>query len=138
MRKIFIILAMLASVAFASELEVKGAFIKQTPPNAKNTAIFLTIVNNSDKNIALLGANSDFAKQVELHTHTMKNGKMEMLQVKDILIKAHSTVALKPGGLHIMLFDIKGPVVDTTKVNLKLNFDNKTSLEVKDIPSKKL
>lgn len=138
MRKIFIILAFLASVAFAGNIEVKDAFVKMSMPHAKNTAIFLNITNNSDKEIKLLGATCPLTKQVELHTHAMVDGKMEMRQVKDIVIKPHSTVELKPGGLHIMLFNLPKPVTLDTKTSVKLNFDNKEFVEIKNIPAKEL
>lgn len=138
MKRIFIIFALLAFTAFAADIDVKGAFVKVTPPNAKNTAIFLSITNNTGKDIELKSASSDLAPVVELHTHKMEAGKMKMVQVPSILIKAHESVELKPMGLHIMLFNIKNPVKADTKVSLKLNFSDNKSVELKDIAAKKL
>lgn len=137
MKKIFIILAAVFSLAFAADVEVSGAFIKQTPPNAKNSAIFMTLTNKGSKDAVLIGASSPIAKVAELHTHSMKDGKMMMKQVKEIVIKANSSVALKPGGLHVMLFDLKEQVKADTKTSVKLNFADKTSVDVENIPAKK-
>lgn len=137
MRKIFIIIALLSSALFASNIEVSKAYIKLTPPHAKNTAIFLNITNNTDKDIALIAASSPQAKVTELHTHAMVDGKMEMHQVKQIMIKAHSTQALAPGGFHIMLFNILKPVNADTKAQVTLDFSDKTQVVVEDIPAGK-
>ena len=50
-------------------------------------------------------------------------------------LPARQTVELKPGGYHIMLMDLKQPLVDGTSVPLTLDFEDpkghKSSLELK-------
>ncbi|WP_270986412.1 copper chaperone PCu(A)C [Campylobacter upsaliensis] len=136
-RKIFI-LSLLGLSLSATEIEISNAYIKQTPPNSKNTAIFLTLTNKGAKEIALINAQSDLSDKIELHTHIHKDKKMSMIQIPKITIEPNSTTELKPGSYHIMLFDLKNPINADTKANLTLYFDNNTSLKVKQIPSKKL
>ncbi|EDP6887406.1 copper chaperone PCu(A)C [Campylobacter upsaliensis] len=136
-RKIFI-LSLLGLSLSATEIEISNAYIKQTPPNSKNTAIFLTLTNKGAKEIALINAQSDLSDKIELHTHIHKDKKMSMIQIPKITIKPNSTTELKPGSYHIMLFDLKNPINADTKANLTLYFDNNTSLKVEQIPSKKL
>lgn len=119
-----------------NDIEVKNAFVKQTPPHAQNSAIFLTIFNNTDKDIALIGAKSDISEVSELHTHIHKDGKMIMQKIPKIVIKAHSSTELKSGSYHIMLLKLKKPIVKDTKVNLNLEFDNHKTIELKNISSK--
>lgn len=135
MKKILILSAFIGSLW---GLSVKNAYIKQTPPNAKTSAIFLTIKNDSDKNLSLIKAKTNLSEVAELHTHTKENGKMVMKEVPNIEIKAHSSTELKPGGLHIMVFDIKNQIDKNTKTDLTLYFDNNQSIELKNIPSKEL
>ena len=59
MKKIITLSALLALSLYAKDIEIKDAFIKQTPPNAVNSAIFLTIVNNTDKDISLIDAKTE-------------------------------------------------------------------------------
>lgn len=136
-KKIFI-LSLLSLSLSATEMEINNAYIKQTPPNSKNTAIFLTLTNKSEKKIALINAKSDLSEKIELHTHIHKDKKMSMIQIPKITISPNSTTELKPGSFHIMLFDLKNPVNAETKANLTLYFDNNTSLKIEQIPSKKL
>ena len=136
-RKIFI-LSLLGLSLSATEIEISNAYIKQTPPNSKNTAIFLTLTNKGAKEIALINAQSDLSDKIELHTHIHKDKKMSMIQIPKITIKPNSTTELKPGSYHIMLFDLKNSVNADTKASLTLYFDKNTSLKVEQIPSKKL
>lgn len=135
MKKIFVSVALFASAIFAADIAVSDIAVKQTPPKAQNTAIFLTIANNSDKDIALVGAKSDLSDRVELHTVVYEGEKMTMVKVPKITIKAKSSVQLMSGAEHIMLFGIKKPVKKDTKVSLTLEFDNGESLNFKDIES---
>lgn len=140
MKKILILSAFIVNLwALTQEnLSIENAYIKQTPPNAKTTAIFLTIKNDSDKDIFLLKAKTNLSEISELHTHANENGKMIMKEVPNIEIKAHSSIELKPGGLHIMIFDIKNQIDENTQTDLTLYFDNNQSIELKNIPSKEL
>ena len=140
MKKILILSAFIMNLwALTQEnLSIESAYIRQTPPNAKATAIFLTIKNDSDKDISLLKVKTNLSEISELHTHTNENGKMTMKEVPNIEIKAHSSTELKPGGLHIMIFDIKNQIDENTQTDLTLYFDNNQSIELKNIPSKEL
>ncbi|EOI0599753.1 copper chaperone PCu(A)C [Campylobacter jejuni] len=137
MKKILLLGALFAVNLWAvNDIEVKNAFVKQTPPHAKNSAIFLTIFNNTDKDIALIGVKSDISEASELHTHIHKDGKMMMQKIPEIIIKAHSSTELKSGGYHIMLLKLKKPIIKDTKVNLDLKFNNHKTIELKNIDSK--
>lgn len=97
----------------------------------------MKITNSGDKTLYLVSANSKIAKNVELHEHVMSNGMMKMQQVKNIKIPANSTVELKPGGLHVMLIGLNKKLQPHDKVDaITLNFSDKTSVTLKDIPVK--
>lgn len=138
MKKILMSVALFISAIFAADVEVSDIYIKQTPPKTKNTAIFLKIQNNSDKDVALVDVESDLSDNVELHTNLSEGKKMKMIKVPEITIKAKSSIELKPGGDHIMLFDIKQPVTKDSKVSLTLNFSNGETLNFTDIGSKEV
>ena len=138
MKKVLITLSLLFASLFAKNIEISDIYIKQSPPNAKNTAIFLKIKNNTKKDLSLIEAKSDLASKVELHTHLHKDGKMAMVKLDKITIKANSQIELRPGADHIMLFDLKERVDENTKANLSLVFDNGELITVSDISSKSL
>ena len=88
-----------------------------------------------NKDINLLKAESDISKVVELHTVNMENGVMKMRQVKSILIKANSSIELKPGSFHIMFIGLKSPLKKDEKKELqqkKTELNNLINTEVKE------
>ncbi|RXJ81818.1 copper chaperone PCu(A)C [Arcobacter sp. F2176] len=123
--KNFLLLALLsASTLFASNIEVKDAYVRATPPGLPNSAAFMTIENKTNKDIALIKATSDISKVVELHTHSMKDGVMKMYQVPKIDIPANKETSLKPGGFHVMLIGLHKPLKEKENVTITLNFSN--------------
>lgn len=83
----------------------------------------------------LQSASSPVAGVVELHTHLHDNGVMRMRQVPEIVIPAQQKVALQPGGLHIMLIDLKAPLKVGDTVPLTLRFETAGSVQL-DVPVK--
>lgn len=135
--KKLLILPFLAGILGAGDIEVSNSFVKITPPNMKQTAIFMDIKNNSDKEISLIDANTSLSSVTELHTHIKDGEMMKMIKVPDIEIPAHGETNLKPGGLHIMVFDLNSSVDENTTANVWLKFDNNETMLIENIPSKK-
>ncbi len=136
--KKLLILPFLAGILGAGDIEVSNSFVKITPPNMKQTAIFMDIKNNSDKEISLIDANTSLSSVTELHTHIKDGEMMKMIKVPDIKIPAHDEANLKPGGLHIMVFDLNSSVDENTTANVWLKFDNNETMLIENIPSKKV
>lgn len=129
MKKNIITLGLILSVnLWAADVEVKDAFIKPTLPGMELTAIFVKIINNTNKDIKLMKVTGDFAGTFELHNMEMAGGKMVMRPVDFILLKSKSTTELKSGGLHVMVFDVKNPIVGGSDYKAKLVLDNKKEI----------
>ncbi len=87
-----------------------------------NCGVFATIVNPNSQADTLLAARSDAAPRVELHTMVKDaQGNMKMQQVANIPLPPASTVELKPGSLHVMMFGLSRELKagDTFDVTLK-------------------
>jgi copper(I)-binding protein len=56
-----------------------------------------------------------------------------MVRVAELTLPAGEAVRLTPGGQHLMLFDITGPLVPGTKVALSLRFADAGTVEI-DVP----
>ncbi|MFT6984680.1 MAG: copper(I)-binding protein [Psychromonas sp.] len=126
----------ISNTAFAN-LTIENAYVRATPPHAKNSAAFMVIHNSNKEEVKLIAASSDIAQRVELHNHLMQDGLMKMRQVKQISIKAKNKTALQPGSYHVMFFELKQPLKDGESVALKLYFDNGEEITV-DAPIKKI
>lgn len=79
-----------------------------------NSAAYMTITNNSSRDVVIVGAAADVADRVEIHETTMEltmvDGRlqqiMRMEQVDRIVVPAHGAVELRPGGLHVMFLEL--------------------------------
>ncbi|MBL0942568.1 MAG: copper chaperone PCu(A)C [Alphaproteobacteria bacterium] len=87
------------------------------------SAAFMLLTNNQAQDDTLVRAEADVCETVELHTHIKDGDVMRMRPLKDgIVLTAHHSVSLKPGGLHIMLIGLKRPLLEGEKIFLKLYF----------------
>lgn len=111
-------------LVLAKGLSVDNPYVREVPPGQMISASFLTLKNDTDKNIALIKASSDVAKTVELHEHIHENGMMKMRLVPKIMVLANASTELKPGGFHIMLIGLQRKIKAGDKVKIDLEFDN--------------
>ncbi|MET0051714.1 MAG: copper chaperone PCu(A)C [Candidatus Thiodiazotropha sp.] len=119
------------------EVQVEDPYVRAVPPGQPNSASFMALHNTGDQTYQLVGASSDVAEVVELHTHTLEDGMMRMRQVDHIELPAGESVSLKPGGLHIMLIGLKQKLVPDDQVLLTLKFSDGSEREI-SAPVKKI
>ena len=121
---------MLASIALsplahaASDIMLSHNYARATPPSAATSAVFTEIMNHSATDRVIVSASTEAAGKVELHDVIKDGDVMKMRQVEQITVPANSMVELKPGSLHIMLFDLKKPLVEGENIDVKLTFAN--------------
>ena len=97
----------------------------------ENGAVYMTLKNDTQSDDALLGGQTDIARAVELHESKMaENEVMQMQPVANIPVPAGGSVALQPGGLHMMLIDIQKELGPGDKFNLTLNFEKAGAMTV--------
>lgn len=94
-----------------------------TAPGAPNGAVYLVIENTGAETDRLVGAATPRAEKVEFHATGMDGEVMTMHTREAIEIKPKEIVAFEPGGLHIMLFKLKSPLVEGEKFPLTLRFE---------------
>ena len=105
---LLVTLALSSTFAFASsDLMIHEPYARATPPNAPASAVFVSLMNHSKTDRTLVSASTAASGKVELHDHIKEGDVMKMRQVDSIHIPANTTVELKPGSLHIMMFDLK-------------------------------
>ena len=115
--------------AQAGSIEVRDAWARATAGSAPGGA-FMTIVNTGASDDRLIAASSPFAGMAELHETKEVNGVVKMTPVPVLEIKAGTKVILAPGGLHIMLMDLKAPLKRGQSFPLMLSFEKAGMVEV--------
>ena len=108
----------------AGDLVISQAWTRATPSGAKIGGGYLTIENKGTAPDRLVGGSGDIAGRVEIHEMAMDNGVMKMRPLdKGLAIEPGKTVKLAPGGLHLMMFDLKNPLKQGDKVPVTLQFE---------------
>lgn len=127
----------LTSTAAAAPIEISGAYARATPPGAPVGAVYFELRNLNTTPDRLLSAESPAGERTEIHTHTMADGVARMHEVSAVELPPAETVRFQPGGYHIMLMELKAPLVAGETLPLTLTFEvaGKVSLTV---PIKKI
>lgn len=108
----------------ADDVTVSEPYARAVPPGQPNSATFMLLSNGSATDHSLVAAESSVSKVVELHTHTMVDGMMQMRQVERIDIPAGGTATLEPGGLHVMLIGLTQDLMPGDEVSITLTFED--------------
>jgi copper(I)-binding protein len=108
----------------AGDLVITQGWSRATPGGAKIGGGFLTIENKGSAPDKLIGASADVAGKVEVHEMVMNDGVMKMRPVEGgLTIDPGKTVKLAPGGLHLMMMDLKNPLKQGDKLPVTLQFE---------------
>ena len=112
-------------------LSIGHPWSRATPPGAEVAAGYLTIANEGAEPDRLVEATIVGVGRVQIHAMTEEGGVMTMRPLPDGLeIPAGETVALAPGGYHLMLMDLAGPLKDGEHVSGTLRFEKAGTLDV--------
>ncbi|MFC1936224.1 copper chaperone PCu(A)C [Chloroflexota bacterium] len=112
--RLFLLVVLILGLSFAGGcrvqnegLVISGIWARPSPMSAGNGAVYMWIENNNAESERLVSVSSEIANAVELHLSKNQDGVMSMMQVEHIDIPAVGSVALEPGGYHVMLIGLK-------------------------------
>lgn len=112
------------------DLTLTNAYTRATPPRAPVAGGFVTVAN-AGADDRLVAAKSPIAARVEIHEMAMQDNVMQMRELPDGLpIAAGETVELKPGGLHLMFFDLTQPLTEGETIPVTLSFEKSGEIEI--------
>ncbi len=112
-------------------LEIKDPWIRAAPPVVKVLAAYMTIENNSDKGLSVVGAKSPLFERIEIHNTVIEEGLARMLRQDRVDLAPHGSIAFSPGGYHFMLLGRKEPIAigDSIEMTLILGNGDRLPLE---------
>jgi hypothetical protein len=130
-------LALLTSVAAAqtppvigaSALVVQDAWVRATPPGADIAAAYMTLRNTGTTSITVTGVESPIAGHAMIHETKVEGGQSKMRPHEQLAIAPGATVKLQPGGLHVMMHDLKQPLTVGEKVPLVIQLSGGGTIE---------
>src|SRR5690606_30015712 len=95
----------MAAVAAAQPAIVKDAWVRAPAPGLQVAGVYMECSGRTQH--WLVGVASPVAGRAELHATTLDDGVMRMRPIETIELPGGQPVKLAPGGLHIMLLDLK-------------------------------
>ncbi|MBC7470845.1 MAG: copper chaperone PCu(A)C [Ramlibacter sp.] len=110
--------AVLLLVQAPAVLKVEQAWVRPTVPGQQGTGGYLSLTARERQR--LVGASSPIAGVAEIHEMKMDGTVMTMRPAGTIELPAGKTVELRPGGMHLMLMDLKQPLLAGSSVPLTL------------------
>ena len=118
-----------AQAADAAAVRAVQPWARATAPQQKVGGAYVTLTSPAGDR--LLGASSPVAGKAGLHEMRMDGNVMRMRELADGLpLPAGQAVALAPGGYHIMLMDLKQPLVAGQVIPVQLRFQNAPPLDL--------
>lgn len=91
-------------------LRFEGAWIREAPPASPVMAGYVVITNGRKGEVLIDDVESAQFGGGEIHEMREINGMMRMRPVPQLRVEPDQTVELKPGGLHVMLFQPAAPL----------------------------
>jgi len=115
----------LALPTLAADIMVQDPYARANGKTAKAGAAFMQIMNSGAEDDRLIGAASDIARKVELHTHNIDdNGVARMMHVPEgFVIPAGGMHSLQRGGDHVMFMGLNQTMDHGKIVTVTLTFE---------------
>ena len=120
-----------ATSAAQSPVAASGAWVREPVAGRPVTAAYVVLENPGPTDLRIVSATADIAGKVELHEMVRSGDMMKMSPVPHIIVPAGGKVELRPGGLHMMLFELKRPLKDGDEVELTLRTEAGATITTK-------
>ena len=112
--------------------EAHDAYARASHMQAQAGAAFMILHNHGDTDCRIVGARSDVARRVELHTHIEDDqGVMRMVEIEGgFPLPAGGEHGLVRGGDHVMFMGLNRSLEQGDTVALTLIFEDGTEVEL--------
>ena len=94
----------------------------------RHGAVYMAIENEGDQIDRLVQVSSPVAKKAQLHTHLIEEGVVMMRPVEAVEVHPGEPSVLRPGGIHVMLIGLGGPLREGDLFLLTLPFEKAGSV----------
>lgn len=102
---LFIFIALYAGNSFADHLTVRNGYIPEGPPVARVLAGFMEFDNRSTDTVYIDSVSSPCFGAIEMHLSKEVDGVARMFPQAQLVIEPQSTLVLRPGSYHLMMFN---------------------------------
>ena len=113
-----------------SSLRISSFYLRGTIQR-RPAAAYMTIQNLGQISDSLLSASSPMAGMIDFHETRVESGVAKMRQLQHIGVKPKSMTVLKPGGLHLMIKELKIPPIAGGIFVITLKFEHAGTIDIK-------
>ena len=118
-----------AAIAQTQSLVARDAWVRATP-GVDMAAAYVTLRNVSQKAVTVTAVESPVAGHAMIHETRVQGGLSRMRPHEQLVVGPGTTVKFEPGGLHVMLHDLKQPLTVGQNVPLILTLAGGGTLTV--------
>lgn len=104
----------------AAPVTVENAWARASVPGQQATGAFMRLT--AQEPLQLVGVETPVAAVAEVHEMKMEGDVMRMRAIASLDLPKGVVVELKPGGYHLMLQQLKSPLLKDTQVPITLVF----------------
>jgi hypothetical protein len=138
------LLTVMAALAFSAPARAHdykhGAITIDNPWSRATTTrvgvVYMTLSIAGSAGDRLVAVGSPAAERAEMHETKVQGGMATMHQVRAVEVKPGAKTELKPGGLHVMLVGLKGPLKEGGMVKLTLTFEKAGPIDIEALIDK--
>ena len=107
----------------AAHVKAENAWVRASVPGQQASGAFMRLT--AEEPLKLVGVETTAAGVAEVHEMKMDGDVMRMRALPNgLALPAGKTVALTPGGYHVMLMDLKATLPKDSTIPLTLTFKN--------------
>ena len=137
-----ITIAAISSICFApvsaasDALVIENAWIAEAPPVSKVMVAYMSIKNTGSEDLEIIHAESEVYSSIEFHETIHEDDMARMIRHDSLQIDANSSIELKRGGPHLMLFNPARRLKAGDEVEIELTLYNRQTITI-SVPVKK-
>lgn len=117
-----------------SDIVLSQGVVRAVEDDSDMTAIFGTLENNTDSDIEVTGFYTSAEAEMN-QLHQTVNGQMSQMS-EPLVIPAHGTFELAPGGNHLMLMGLHQPIKAGESIDVTLEFKDGSEVDLGAVPAR--
>jgi copper(I)-binding protein len=114
----------------AGRIVVSDAWTRPAAAGMPMGVAYFVVRNGGASADTIVAATTPAAARVEFHQTTLADGMSRMRPLREIAVPAGATIAIAPGGIHLMLVELVAPLSAGTRVPLTLVFRNAGKVQI--------
>jgi len=111
------------------KISVKDPWVRQNPPGTSVTAAYMVMENLTASTEELVRVSCSCSSEASLHLTETRDGSMTMKKVASIEIPPGASLALAPGGYHVMLTGLSDDIGKTAVLELQFRSGMRISVK---------